>query len=75
MPQFNMPDPSDPKVIEKLIQLVSNLYDIIENPVKSYTPIQNPDESIGVGDIWYDSATGKFRVKSDDGTIKALKYE
>lgn len=74
MPNFNYPDPSDPKFNDKIVDLLQQLFDSKESPIQNFTPIDQPEEGTQVGSIWYDTTDDKFKVMTSSG-IKILKYE
>jgi hypothetical protein len=73
--RYNVPDKDDPQWGHKVVDLIRNLFEHADNPIKSHTPLdKTPDEGLQHGDLWYDNVEHKFKVNTANG-VKTLKYE
>lgn len=44
-----------------------------ERPHRPFVPGAEPQEEAGTARLWYDTATGKFKFKAPDGTVRTLQ--
>lgn len=74
MPDFNIPDPSDPDFSSKMSRLMRSVYDVLEKDTKDFKPIEDPEEGLQVGSVWFDTNTGKLKINTSAG-VKTLQFE
>ena len=72
--KFNIPDKLDPEHAGKISELVRQLFELQGRDVKNLKPIETPDGTKQIGDMWYDAFDNKLRVNTPDG-VKIVKYE
>lgn len=72
--KYNIPDEKDPLFGKKIADLVRQLFESQDSDTKTFKPISTPDGTKQLGEIWFDSTDGKFKVNTTSG-IKTIKYE
>lgn len=72
--KYNFPDKDDPQFADKMVDLVNQLFDVANSPIKNFIPISPPEGTKQQGDIWFDSSDEKLKVNTSTG-VKILKYE
>jgi hypothetical protein len=72
--EFNLPNKDDPDFADKLVSSIQRLFESSESSIKALTPLNSDPDNSSVGDIWFDRASGKVKVMTDEG-IKTLKFE
>lgn len=74
MPEFNVPAPNDPNFNEKVVNLLSRIFEQLEKITRDYKPIQDPEDALQVGSSWFNESENKIKINTSEG-VKTIQYE
>lgn len=74
MPKFNLPDPKDENFNQKIVDLLTELFDDGESDVHNFRPIATPTEGLQIGSVWFDSSDGKLKANTSAG-VKTFTFD